>query len=84
MPKYDLIKISTGSLCKSIMTGMLDHEVLSDALWAISYSSEGPKARIQRVVETNITDKLVEMMASDFKSLSIPAMRIVGNISTGN
>lgn len=39
-----------------------DEEVLTDALWAFSYLSDGPNAHIQRVIEAGVSRRLVELL----------------------
>lgn len=55
-----------------------------DALWALSYISDGPDERIQSVLDTHgLVDTLVHMLDND-SELVAPALRTVGNIVSGN
>lgn len=50
-PKYDLVKACLEIMAKVLMSGVIsDKEVLSDCVWALSYLSEGPKSRVQRLL----------------------------------
>ena len=55
-----------------------------DALWALSYISDGDDERIQAVLETEgLIHTLVEMLDGD-TNLVAPALRTVGNVVSGS
>lgn len=58
--------------------------VLTDACWALSYLSDGTDDRIQAVIETNVTRRLVDLLSGDRPRALTPALRTVGNIVTGS
>lgn len=66
------------------MSGVLDEDNLADSVWAISYLSETQKSKIQRVIETGVIPVLVSLCKSDKLKLMLPAIRVIGNVSSGN
>jgi len=66
------------------MVNSNDEEVLTDAAWALSYLSDGPNERIQKVIEAGVCKRLVELLQHVSFSVVTPALRTVGNIVTGD
>lgn len=63
---------------------IVDHDIISDCCWAMSYLSDGGKLRIGKVVETGIVPRIVSFLGSDVYKVVVPALRTLGNIATGN
>ena len=60
-----------------------DVDAKQDALWALSYLSDGNDERIQAVLDTGVVEALMDVFAEDSINLT-PALRIVGNIVSGS
>eukprot|EP00759_Apiculatamorpha_spiralis_P033919 PhF_6_TR35030/c1_g1_i1/m.51046 len=83
-PVPDIEKIG---MCLPVLVGLLHHyddEVLTDACWAISYMSDGPNDRIQRVIHSGAVPRLVQLLAAHQSQMQTPAIRTIGNIVTGS
>jgi importin subunit alpha-6/7 len=69
---------------------MFDREVPAeskiDALWALSYLSDGDDSRIQMVIDTGVYHKLIELAKSENldHALTTPLVRTLGNCVTGS
>lgn len=61
-----------------------DADVLTDALWALSYLSDGPDARVSAVLEAGVLHRVIELLGHPQPSIVTPALRTVGNIVTGD
>jgi len=81
-PMWDLVAPALPTLARLVFS--TDDEVLTDACWALSYLSDGPNERIQAIIETGITRRLVELLLHSSYSVQTPALRAVGNIVTGD
>ncbi|XP_064108319.1 uncharacterized protein LOC135216772 isoform X2 [Macrobrachium nipponense] len=60
------------------------HVIQSDALWALSYITDGPNEGIQAVIDHGLCPRIVELMKSDTNKVSKAALRTCGNIATGS
>jgi HEAT repeat protein len=64
-----------------------DTEVLTDACWALSYLSDDTTSdnqKIQAVIQSGVSRRLVELLMHKTTSVKSPALRTVGNIVTGD
>jgi importin subunit alpha-6/7 len=61
-------------------------DIVTDALWALSYISDGEDARIDAIIQGDkgITKKLVELVDSKKPQVIAPALRVLGNFVSGN
>jgi len=73
--------------CLGLLSNLLhstDTEIITDALWALSYTSDGPNDRIERVIEAGVCKRLCELLGHQNSLVVTPALRAVGNIVTGD
>lgn len=60
-----------------------DTEVLTDALWALSYLTNSENDTIELVVNSNITGRVIALLTHSCYDIVIPALRAAGNIVAG-
>lgn len=62
-----------------------DQDTLVDSLWATSYVSDGATERIQAILSVNtILPRAIEFLSHHDDNIVVPALRIIGNIVTGD
>lgn len=81
-PSFALTRAALPTLARLIHHQ--DEEVLTDACWALSYLSDGDNERIDKVIESGVCRRLVELLLHPSPGVLVPALRTVGNIVTGN
>jgi len=81
-PVFDHVAPALPTLAHMVYSN--DEEVLKDAAWSLSYLSDGPNDRIQKVIEAGVCRRLVELLVNPSFSVVTPALRTVGNIVTGD
>jgi HEAT repeat protein len=81
-PHFDFVKPALPTLAKLIYS--TDEDVLTDSCWALSYLSDGTNDRIQAVIESGISRRMVELLMHNSYTVQTPALRTVGNIVTGD
>eukprot|EP00744_Colponema_vietnamica_P002670 GILI01004162.1.p1 GENE.GILI01004162.1~~GILI01004162.1.p1 ORF type:complete len:580 (+),score=220.15 GILI01004162.1:95-1834(+) len=85
-PSMDLIRPIIPYLCHCVLS-LSDDDVVTDALWALSYITEGCNTRISAVLEVagaNLAAKVVQFLDHERKEIVIPSLRLVGNIVSGD
>ena len=61
-PQPEFSKVSP---CLPVVSRLLFHgdaDVLADACWAVSYLSDGPNEKIQAVIDSGLSRRLVELL----------------------
>jgi HEAT repeat protein len=81
-PPFELVRPALP--CLSQLLYNPDSEVLTDACWALSYLSDGSNDKIQAVIESGVSRRLVELLHHPLPSVQTPALRTVGHIVTGD
>jgi hypothetical protein len=81
-PPLEWVSPALGTLAQLVHS--TDCEVLTDACWAFSYLSDGPNERISAVIQSGVCQRLVELLSHSSPLVQTPALRVVGNIVTGD
>ncbi|EGD73916.1 importin subunit alpha-B [Salpingoeca rosetta] len=80
-PPFAEVAVAIPMLAQCIMSD--DRDTVTDALWAISYLSDGANEQIASVLRAVNVRVLVEMLLKNDPQLVTPALRTLGNIVTG-
>lgn len=74
------------SVLTTLATSSRDEGVVTDALWALSYLSDGDNDRIEAVMSTELIYFLIEVLrgSDEHRKHVSPALRILGNFVTGD
>lgn len=60
-------------------------EILTDVCWALSYISDGGEENIEEMLEVqDLIIKIIKLLSHEQVSITIPCLRIIGNIVTGD
>jgi len=59
-------------------------DILIDVCWAMSYLSDGGEERIPIILNTNVLPRLVQLLNHPNIAVSVPCLRAIGNIVTGD
>jgi importin subunit alpha-6/7 len=82
-PPFHFLEPAVGVL--SALLSAPDDEILTDVCWALSYLTDGTNDRIQAVVrQPGLVNRVVELLDHETPSVQTPALRVVGNIVTGD
>jgi len=81
-PAWDILAPALPVLCKLI--NHTDAEVLSDALWALAFVTDGPVERMSAVLQMGICRRVVDLLSHHNPDVNTPALRFVGNLVTGD
>jgi len=82
-PNIKLVE-STIPCFSKIVKEETDPEVLSDALWSLSYLTDEDSKTIQKFIDTGVIPSIVRHLSQSIISILIPTIRILGNVVTGS
>ncbi len=83
-PVPDFAKVRGALPTLAALIHAQDKDVLTDALWALAYLSDGDHERIAAVLQAGVVPRVVELLAHPQHAITIPALRVVGNIVAGD
>merc|ERR1719240_2196963 len=66
------------------LLGCSEPDVLTDALWAVSYIADGDEAQIDMLLQSGVVGTVVQALGCGNDEYGTPAIRVVGNIATGS
>ena len=82
-PNLSHVSPAVPILAQILRSPTSDNGAKTDALWALSYISDGDDDRIQAVIVSGVLDVLIAILG-DEPNLATPALRTVGNLVSGN
>lgn len=82
-PDFMRVQRAIPSLAKVLIENDVE-DILIDVCWAVSYLSDGGEARIPIILSTNILPRLVQLLYHENIAVSVPCLRTIGNVVTGD
>jgi len=61
-----------------------DTLVVTDACWALSYLSDGDNDKIRALLNQGLCAPVVNLLSHELSTVQTPALRVIGNIVTGD
>lgn len=84
-PQPDLALVAPAIPHLANLLSMNNNEALTDALWALSYLSDGSDERIRAVMQgEGIVENIIKLLGHENSSIVSPAVRILGNFVSGD
>jgi importin subunit alpha-6/7 len=81
-PSFSLVREAIGVAAQLIFS--TDKEVLVDALWTLSFLSDGKDNKQRAVADANVCPQLVSLLQSNELQFLVPALRTIGNLMSGD
>jgi hypothetical protein len=82
-PDFELLKDAVDVLGQ-LIKDCEDEETVIDALWALSYISDGEEDRIEAVMNANVVPQLINNLEHPKLQILTPSLRILGNMVSGS
>jgi importin subunit alpha-1 len=82
-PEFEKVQRAIASLAKVLIENDVE-DILIDVCWAMSYLSDGGEDRIPHILQTGVLPRLVQLLQHPNIAISVPCLRSIGNIVTGN
>jgi hypothetical protein len=82
-PDYNKVQRAIPSLAKVLIENDID-DILVDVCWAMSYLSDGGEERVPLILGTGVLPRLVQLLMHENIAISVPCLRTIGNIVTGD
>lgn len=82
-PNFPSVMRCIPSLAK-VLCENNSEEILTDICWAFSYISDGGKAQIPYILQSNVTPRLVQLLEHNHLAIAVASLRTIGNILTGD
>eukprot|EP01121_Diplochlamys_sp_Union-15-3_P011311 TRINITY_DN3262_c0_g2_i1.p1 TRINITY_DN3262_c0_g2~~TRINITY_DN3262_c0_g2_i1.p1 ORF type:complete len:421 (-),score=69.63 TRINITY_DN3262_c0_g2_i1:63-1325(-) len=81
-PEWNLVKDSIPLL--SHFLSIKDDEILTDACWALSYLSDTANENLHLIIKAGVLPRMIKLLEHHSVNIVTPALRTVGNITTGD
>lgn len=83
-PELSLVKDCIPAMAYVLRHHMLTADTTVDAFWALAYFSDGDDYRIQVVVDAQLIPHAIAAIEGGKSGIAAPALRMLGNIVSGN
>merc|ERR1719353_2536281 len=81
-PQMEYVQKALPYLCRLLQCQ--EPEVLTDALWALSYIADSDEQQIDMLLHSGAVGTVVQALGCGNDDYGTPAIRVVGNIATGS
>lgn len=82
-PQYHLVRRAVPTLIKVLVNNDKE-DIITDICWALSYLSDGVKDRLVDMLDISLLQKLIILLKHENVAVTIPCLRTLGNIVTGD
>ena len=82
--KYETAKKSIKIFARNLLLLQDDFDFLSDACFILCFMTENYKEGIKELMEFNIIEAIIKLLACGVVNIQITCLRLIGNIAAGN